>query len=74
MVAKIHISKAKTGQKSKKNEGKKVAPPGFEPGSPDPKSDALPLSYGGGEFLGQKIGVFIPNIYEIFPKLKNLTK
>ena len=29
------------GQKCKKSEGKKVAPPGFEPGSPDPKSDAL---------------------------------
>ena len=32
-MAKIWFSKAKVGQKSKKNEGKKVAPPGFEPGT-----------------------------------------
>ena len=44
MMAKIWFSKAKVGQKSKKSEAKKVAPPGFEPGSLDPKSDTLPLS------------------------------
>ena len=41
-MANTLYSKAKVGQKSKKSEGKKVAPPGFEPGSLDPKSDALP--------------------------------
>ena len=41
-MGKMHISKAKIGQKCKKVEGKKVAPPGIEPGSLDPKSDALP--------------------------------
>ena len=41
-MANTHYSKAKVGQKSKKSEGKKLAPPGFEPGSLDPKSDALP--------------------------------
>ena len=48
-MAKICFSKAKIGQKSKKSEGKKVAPPGFEPGSLDPKSDALPT-----ELLAQR--------------------
>ena len=46
-------------QKSKKNEGEKVAQPGFEPGSLDPKSDALPPSYRGGKILVPKICVFI---------------
>ena len=41
-MAKVWFSKAKTGQKNKNIEGKKVAPPGIEPGSLDPKSDALP--------------------------------
>ena len=45
----IVSSKAKLGQKGKKSENKKVAPPGFEPGSLDPKSDALPT-----ELLAQK--------------------
>ena len=73
-MANTHFSKAKIGQKSKKSENKKVAPPGFEPGSLDPKSDALPLSYGGGEFLGQKIDVFEVKIRKNFPKFKNFTK
>ena len=57
-MAKVQFSKAKPGQKSKKIEEKKVAPPGIEPGSLDPKSDALPLSYGGGKILGPKIRVY----------------
>ena len=40
-MAKIWFNKAKLGQKCKKSEGKKVAAPGFEPGSLDPKSNAL---------------------------------
>ena len=48
-MAKVWFSKAKIGQKSKKMKGKKVAPPGFEPGSLDPKSDALPT-----ELLAQR--------------------
>ena len=48
-MANTHFSKAKIGQKSKKSENKKVAPPGFEPGSLDPKSDALPT-----ELLAQR--------------------
>ena len=73
-MANTHFSKAKIGQKSKNSEGKKVGPPGFEPGLLDPKSDALPLSYGGGEFLGQKIDVFEVKIRKNFPKFKNFTK
>ena len=53
-MANTHISKAKIGQKGKKSEDKKVTPPGFEPGSLDPKSNTLPLSYGGKEFWGKK--------------------
>ena len=70
-MANTHINKAKIGQKS---ENKKVAPPGFEPGSLDPKSDALPLSYGGGKLWGQKIDVFELKIHENFPNFKNFTK
>ena len=74
MMAKIHISKGKPWQKCKKMEGKKVAPPGFEPGSLDPKSDALPLDHGGGKFFGPKIDVFEPKIHENFTKFKIFTK
>ena len=48
-MANTHNSKAKIGQKGKKMQEKKVAPPGFEPGSLDPKSDALPT-----ELLAQR--------------------
>ena len=61
-MANTHNSKAKLSQKCKRSENKKVAPPGFEPGSPDPMSDALPQDHGGGKKFGPKIMVLIPAI------------
>ena len=48
------LVKTKYGKKAKILKEKKVAPPGIEPGSLDPKSDALPLSYRGRKLSGFK--------------------
>ena len=48
------FNKAKLGQKCKKSEEKKVAPLGIEPGSLDPKSDALTTELLGKQFWGAK--------------------
>ena len=54
-MANTHFSKAKLSQKSKKMEDKKVAPPGFEPGS----LDALTIGLRGkGKYGAKNQGIY----------------
>ena len=53
-MAKINNCNEKSEKKRKQSEGKKLPSPGFEPGSPDPKSDALPTELLRTEILGAK--------------------